>query len=280
MRATSKDVAHEAQVSRATVSYVLNRTPGQTIPLATRQRVLDAAARLGYTPDASARALRSGTSSLALLVSEELPFSVTIGRLVDRLTRGAVELGLSLVTWQRGEGGDLASTLANLRPRIVIAMVGLSKPERTLLENADIPVVDLAGGGALIPYGLITGQVQVQRLALSGHRRLAAVTTTNPALSVFANSRLEGVRRGCHELGLPEPEVLELDDPDEAATGRIADALSTWRAGADPVTGVCAYNDVYAGACLAAARTGRCESWSRFLLRVPPTFSPARSDRS
>ena len=54
--ATSADVAREAGVSRATVSYVLNDVPHQKIPQSTRQRILDAAYRLGYAPSAAARA--------------------------------------------------------------------------------------------------------------------------------------------------------------------------------------------------------------------------------
>ena len=65
-RPTSADVARLAAVSRATVSYVLNDTPHQSIPEATRRRVLDAAAELGYTPSAAARALRSGRSDIVL----------------------------------------------------------------------------------------------------------------------------------------------------------------------------------------------------------------------
>ena len=41
-RATAADVAREAGVSRTTVSYVLNNTPHQQIPDATRRRVLEA----------------------------------------------------------------------------------------------------------------------------------------------------------------------------------------------------------------------------------------------
>jgi DNA-binding LacI/PurR family transcriptional regulator len=53
-RATAQDVAQAAGVSRATVSFVLNDTPGQTIPESTRLRVLAAAKRLDYRPNNAA----------------------------------------------------------------------------------------------------------------------------------------------------------------------------------------------------------------------------------
>ncbi|WP_201787176.1 LacI family DNA-binding transcriptional regulator [Actinoplanes sp. TFC3] len=52
-RVTSADVARVAGVSRATVSYVLNDTPHQTISAATRSRVPGVAASLGYAPSAA-----------------------------------------------------------------------------------------------------------------------------------------------------------------------------------------------------------------------------------
>lgn len=59
-RATAADIARAVGVSRATVGYVLNDTPGQTISQATRERVLESARRLGYRPRAAAQALASG----------------------------------------------------------------------------------------------------------------------------------------------------------------------------------------------------------------------------
>ena len=53
-RPTATDVAQRAGVSQATVSYVINNTAHQVIPETTRQRVLTAAAELGYTPSAAA----------------------------------------------------------------------------------------------------------------------------------------------------------------------------------------------------------------------------------
>ena len=72
-RITSTEVARHCGLSRATVSYVLNGTPNQSIPEATRRRVLDAAEQLGYTPYAPARALRSGRSDVVLFLMPEWP---------------------------------------------------------------------------------------------------------------------------------------------------------------------------------------------------------------
>ena len=60
-RTTLKDVAREAGVTAATVSYVINNTPGQSIRPETRRRVLQAARKLNYMPNAHARTLRSRT---------------------------------------------------------------------------------------------------------------------------------------------------------------------------------------------------------------------------
>ena len=79
-RATSSDVARLAGVSRATVSYVLNGRADQSIPEATRDRVLAAAAELAYVPNAASRALRAGESRLVLLVNPGMPWAATCGR--------------------------------------------------------------------------------------------------------------------------------------------------------------------------------------------------------
>ena len=67
-RITSEDVAKQAGVSRTTVSFVLNNTPGFNIREKTRQRVLKAAKELGYVPDAAAQALASRRSRIIGLI--------------------------------------------------------------------------------------------------------------------------------------------------------------------------------------------------------------------
>lgn len=70
-RAQLADVARAAGVSRSTASKILNDVPGLAVKDDTRQRVHEAARRLGYRPHVSARAL-AGVSAraLALLVPE------------------------------------------------------------------------------------------------------------------------------------------------------------------------------------------------------------------
>ncbi|MGP4007173.1 LacI family DNA-binding transcriptional regulator [Streptomyces sp. 4N124] len=66
-RVTLNDVAKASGVSRATVSFVLNDDPRQTISEATRRRVLEAARDLGYVVHGIARALREGASRIVVL---------------------------------------------------------------------------------------------------------------------------------------------------------------------------------------------------------------------
>ena len=63
-RPSIKDVAREAGVSTATVSYVLNNRPGETISAETTARVQEAVVKLQYVPNLNARSLPSRRTNL------------------------------------------------------------------------------------------------------------------------------------------------------------------------------------------------------------------------
>jgi DNA-binding LacI/PurR family transcriptional regulator len=68
---TSSDVAAAAGVSRSAVSFAFNSP--QRISATTRERILAAAAELGYTPNTLARMLQAGaTTSLGVLLPQRL----------------------------------------------------------------------------------------------------------------------------------------------------------------------------------------------------------------
>ena len=98
-RITSVDVAREAGVSQATVSYVLNNDPRQTIPEDTRAKVLEAVRKLDYQPYAPARSLRTGQSKVVLVVYQQSSIESGVSRILEEIAEAVGKLGFSLV-WQ------------------------------------------------------------------------------------------------------------------------------------------------------------------------------------
>lgn len=253
-RTTSADVARRAGVSRATVSYVLNGRADQSIPEATRRRVLEAAAELRYVPNAASKALRAGESRLVLLVNPGRPWGSHVRTLVDTLTARVARSGRSLVMWHRLETEDLASVLANLDPRVVVTLGPLDARDEDVLADVGIPVVD-ASIDSTVTSGDVPSVLQVRHLAAHGHRRIGYLSTGDPARHVFAAPRVDGARRACRDLGLDEPLVAELPPAADLTVEAVAEVLARWRSGPDPVTAVACYNDLFATAALAAAAT-------------------------
>ncbi len=82
-RPSMSDVARLAGVSQTTVSFIVNDTPGNTIPLETRERVAAAIRELGYRPNVSARNLRTQSSNLIGYGVED-PLGVASHPVLDR----------------------------------------------------------------------------------------------------------------------------------------------------------------------------------------------------
>jgi DNA-binding LacI/PurR family transcriptional regulator len=255
-RPTSADVAREAGLSRATVSYVLNDTPGQKIPQATRERVIEAATRLGYAPSAAARALRTGRSDIVLCLLPEWPIGQQMGALLAHLSGALATEGLTFVAHPRTEvSRPVRDVWRSITPAAVLAFEDFGQEEADAMRAAGIEVtVALLGrsrrrGELGVPQQRI-GRLQAEHLAAAGHRRLGFAFPDDPRVVGFAEPRLDGVRHACADLGLPEPDVRTVPlDPAVAA-----DAVQAWMAGDPPVTGVCAYNDEVALAVLAGLR--------------------------
>jgi DNA-binding LacI/PurR family transcriptional regulator len=256
-RATSADVAREAGVSRATVSYVLNDTPHQTIPEPTRQRVLRAAARLGYTPSAAARVLSSGRSDIVLLLMPDWPIGPGVGRFIEQLSARLTEAGFTMVAHPRAQTPRPVSELWKaITPAAVVCWEELDDGEVEAMTSAGIDVtVVLLGRTRRHSFELEVsqqhvGRLQVEHLAAAGHRRLGYAWPDDERVLSFARPRLDGVRQGCADLGLVDPVLQTVPLEPRSA----AEAVARWRDADEPVTAVCAYNDEIALAVLAGMR--------------------------
>ncbi|MFC5702441.1 LacI family DNA-binding transcriptional regulator [Cohnella faecalis] len=101
-KTTLRDVAKEAGVSVATASYVLNNVTNQTIPTETKKRVYEAAEKLQYVQNLTARALSLGRTNLlgVLLVGDEsdlISKHISYGKFIDRLERLSLEQNYHLI---------------------------------------------------------------------------------------------------------------------------------------------------------------------------------------
>ncbi|MBZ3906305.1 LacI family DNA-binding transcriptional regulator [Streptomyces griseiscabiei] len=255
-RATSSDVAREAGVSRATVSFVLNGTKGQTISETTRQRVLEAAARLHYSPSAEARTLSRGRSDVVLLYQPpQLPLT-DLGALVEFLAEEFAAIGLTAVIhpWSRKADGDVWTAIT---PVAVVAWDLSDRDVAAMRRDGVRAVVSLTAESDPVAQWIwgarenSIARLQVERLLRAGHRRIGYARPHDERLAEASEMRLQALRRACAEHGVPAPVALDIPR-DEAGAQAAVDAVATWREMA--VTGVGAHDDVAALAVLAGLR--------------------------
>ncbi|KAE8765919.1 LacI family DNA-binding transcriptional regulator [Georgenia thermotolerans] len=235
-RVTSADVARASGVSRATVSYVLNDVPGRSISTATRELVLRTAKELGHVPFAPARSLRLGTSNIVLALVRDYAIGFVSSRVLRQLDVSLAEHGYVVLSHRVDESVRPLDDLWRLvSPSLVVGMGGLNLPD-DFVPPGDAKVLRVHG---IVPHEEI-GRMQARYLHSRGHRRLGYAFPSNPSLELIARERLEGVRQACHELGIGQPVVVDVDtdDPETASA-----AIDRWLGTDDAVDGVCAHND-------------------------------------
>jgi DNA-binding LacI/PurR family transcriptional regulator len=236
-RVTAADIARSLGISRATVGFVLNDTPGQTISPATRERVLDEAARLGYRPHLGARALASGQSRIILLVLPDWPIDYTMREHLDEASTALDEAGYSLVTMTPHRSGRARPLWETLQPDLVMGMVPFSPQQEESIRASGSAMVspELAAPelGADLEYAL-GPQVQVEHLAERGHQSIAFASTVDPRLGSLAADRELLAQTTASRLGL----AFTTASVDEDTVGlSVAAWIDTG------VTAVAAYND-------------------------------------
>lgn len=258
-RPTTHDVARAAGVSAATVSYVLNDTPGRRIGQETRDRVHSAAESLGYRPQLAGRTLRVGRSNVVALILPEWPIGTGLSAVLEGLARSLPPEGYSLAIVPTSAAPNVVHYVAqSLAPAAIIVFDPETAPER---HPASVPVMvgiaDMPGtfAGARYAFQKHMAAMQIDYLVDHGHTRIGYARSANEHLRLFVTARSEGALQAAHARGLSGLDFIDMDASLESAR----QALEHFRA--HGVTAIAAYNDESALPLLGAAQ--------RLGIRVP-----------
>ncbi|AXL11254.1 LacI family transcriptional regulator [Microbacterium foliorum] len=251
-RPTSHDVAHLAGVSQSTVSFVLTGRSG--ISVATRDRVLRAAAELHYRPNLAARSMRTqrtGRLAVVVPIATMNPLTLLSGAISAARDAGYVVEVINLPDEEPDRGGRLSDVVD-------------SGQYEGILSFTPLPAVDTEGGPVVLPVGEfdeamhMTGEFtdarpiteMITHLAAQGHRRFLHLAGAEefPSARARREAYVETITRlGLHSLGIVANDW-------SAAAGAAAIAALPDDA---PPLAVIAANDLLAtGAIRAAVRRG------------------------
>ena len=254
---TVEDVAKAANVSTMTVSRVVNNKA--RVLAATRDKVEDAIARLGYIPNPAARSLAGGRQCrIALLHSN--PSAAYLSEFLVGSMNGAAAADAQLIVEPWNGGEDRAELLRRLTSHRIDAVL-LPPP---LCDDGDL--IDCLSAAGLAMAQIATGcpssraeavticdeaaaQTMTCRLIRFGHTRIGFIIgDTNQTTSLL---RLAGYKQGLMDAGIPIVEDM------------IAQGNFTYRSGlaaaeallglAPPPTAIFASNDDMAAAVIAVA---------------------------
>ncbi|NUP59964.1 MAG: LacI family DNA-binding transcriptional regulator [Pseudarthrobacter sp.] len=209
MAVTMNDVARVAGVSLKTVSNVLNDY--EFIRPATKQRVQDAIAELGYEANLTARSLRSGKTSMLGLVLSDLS-APYYAELAAKLMKAASRHGYRVLVEQSDadpsvELGTLQGTFRQLTDGLLFTPLAI-EADQIAARSGTKPVV-LLGEHIVDPrFDLVTMKNEEAAAALTAHllaagrRRIAVIGARPDESAGSAGLRLNGYRKALEEAGM------------------------------------------------------------------------------
>lgn len=265
---TSVDVARLAGVSQATVSLTLNGHASRPrVSRETRERVMAAAAQLGYAPNHAARSLRSRRTRILTFVLRVLD-SPYHGEVIGAAKEVARAHGYAAHVVPAADEDEEVQALDHLGSGVSDGVVTTARTERVLAKLEAVAARGLAavivqddGRGTGLPSVRVDleggGYDATRHLLGLGHRRIGHLVDAR-AYTHRRSDRTGGYRRALADAGVtPEPDWIAAGANSFEGGYR---AMRQLMAAARP-TAVFAFNDPMAvGALRAAAEAG---------LRVP-----------
>jgi len=260
MSVTIRTVADEAGVSPATVSRVFNDTA--PVDPSTRERILEAADRLGYVPNATARNLSlNRTHTFGVL----LPFLT--GEYFPEVIRGLNQAArehdrLLMLSSSHHSSKDLRRALGSMNGRVdgfVLMLPQLAPAAYEQHLPDDVPAVLLNSTPEGHDHSVLSidnregARLATRHLIEQGHERIGIIT--GDAANCEARERLAGYRSALDAAGLPQCEQWVVEGDFTRSSGK--GGARTLMEATPPPTAIFGSNDYMAmGAVRALEETG------------------------
>ena len=213
-KTTIKDVAKEAGVSIATVSFVLNNRPGQVISQPVKRKVFEAAQKLNYHPSAIAAGLaskRPGNIAIVFYGNEDLVSNLYYSFVLQGAIREAARLSVNIMfsymeeDWERN--GELPKVVREGSTAGVIFIKQIHPDMVRDIERRGVPVVlvdhypQMENVKAFEIDNFRGGQLPVEHLVALGHRDIAYIFASADRPSI--RGRLDGFEDAMKRALLP-----------------------------------------------------------------------------
>jgi len=256
-----KSLAEHLGLSKAAVSFVINRSPAaKSIPQRTQELIRQAARDLNYRPNHLARSLRQQRS-------------YTIGVVVPEISEGYAALVMSGIEDYLLQEGYFYFVVSHRHRKELIeeyphllqqrAVEGLIAVDTALSEGAYVPVVAVSGHRELPGVtNIVLDHARAARLALEhlanlGHRRIAFIK--GQEFSSDTTVRWDAVRAAASLLGLEVKDSLVGQLEGESSSPELGHVVTRkLLASGEPFTALFTFNDISAiGAIQAFREAGR-----------------------
>jgi LacI family transcriptional regulator len=260
-RVTLLDIAHDAGVSRATVSLVLRESP--LVADETRERVRASMRKLGYVYNRAAASLRTRqTKTIGLIITDinNPYFAEIVVGIESRLDTAGYVVLLGNTAEMVSKQERMLATMQEFRVGGILLCPAPGETNPDLFRRAYVPIVLFARyiPGITLDYvgidNVYGAEKAVEHLLALGHRRIAFVGGSPEVTS--RRERLAGYEQTLSKNGIaPDPACIVSS---EATRDSGYNAMLPLLDLADPPTAALCFNDVVAfGAILALVARGR-----------------------
>lgn len=268
-RVTLADVAREAGVSRTAASFVMTGRSDMRIAAETQERVLQAAEKLGYRPNLTARGLRTSVTRTIGLISDTIATTQFAGEVIHGgLDAALAKDHLLFIAESEGNPEVEAKLVDGMLDRQVDGMIYATmytrevEPPRSLRGRPLVLLNCLADGveaPSVIPDEVGAGRTAAQALLEAGHDEGIYVigghhvTHATPAGAFAGRERMTGIHQALREADVPLAGVLECAWEPEHGYEHVRELLA---AGRRPKALICCNDRLSLGAYQALQEAG------------------------